>query len=74
MDNNNKKITARELMCRIRYLIEVEGVDPESEVVITSTDEYFAEPNIVDVDWIWSGPIDEGDTTKMLNITIKREE
>lgn len=68
---------AIELLRRLHHLIEVAEVDPNQEIFIT--DERFDTypentPVVKKVDWMWLNPVDEGDTTKILNIILSNEE
>lgn len=68
---------AIELLRRIQHLIEVAEVDPNQEIFIT--DERFDTypentPVVKKVDWMWLDPVDEGNTTKILQIILSDKE
>lgn len=64
-------MTLRQLMSELRHLSQQSGFDADGEVQIEVFDKNGETIKIIpitDLDWYWSDPIDEADTTKLVLI------
>lgn len=77
-------MTISELMGILQEMLYTEdGITPESEIIVSyykrhKDDEDGAEDLVKDlhfgvVDWLWSAPIDEEDTTKIVELRAYEE-
>ena len=70
-------LTAGELLAKLQQLISSGEVPPDAEVTIghyTKSKEGLIEDLYLwGVDWIWSAPIDNGETEKILEIEAYNE-
>lgn len=67
----------RQLISELTYLSQQEGFDPDGEVQIDVFDKNGETIKIIpitDLDWYWSDPIDEADTTKLVLIQAQMTE
>lgn len=65
-------MNVRELLAKINHLIEVEGIDPEQEILVSNlVDGRFENsPQLSDVDWMWNDIFESGDDTKILHFIL----
>ena len=61
-------MTPRELLAKVHYLVEVEGIDPDQEIFV-SNEEHTVK--LTNIDWLWLNPVEEGDDTKLLDIQVE---
>ena len=70
-------MTLRQLISELTYLSQQDGFDADGEVQIDVFDKNGESIKIIpitDLDWYWSDPIDETDTTKLVLIQAQMTE
>jgi hypothetical protein len=67
-------MTARELLNEIHRMIEVEGVDPDKDIMFDryDNDTYLGSQELIKIDWLWDNPVDEDDNTKILCLMLNK--
>ena len=63
-------MTPRELISRVQRHIEVAGVDPDKEIIVSAEGHPV---KIVKIDWLWENPVEEDDYTKLLDIQVEMD-
>ena len=61
-------MTPRELLSKVQHLIEVAGVDPDKDIIVSAEGHPV---KITKIDWLWENPVEEDDYTKLLDIQVE---
>lgn len=63
-------MTPRELLTKVQHLVEVVGVDPDKEIIVSAEGHPV---KITKIDWLWENPVEEDDYTKLLDIQVEMD-
>lgn len=63
-------MTPRELLTKVQHLVEVVGVDPDKDILVSAKGHPV---KITKIDWLWENPVEEDDYTKLLDIQVEMD-
>lgn len=63
-------MTPRELLTKVQHLIEVAGVDPDKDILVSAEGHPV---KITKIDWLWENPVEEDDYAKLLDIQVEMD-